>query len=301
VNHETGGLRPRVSPEDIESVIAPYIVERFDTDDPRWRATIERLARKERTRLERFTAGQAPVRDRALVERQYAEIWSRSVEDELTASPVTQFEWSRGAFLAHSIVRKRVHQLLLARTFDAIAPRSSLEVGCGNGLNLLMLSGYSPGVSFAGLELTDTGVRAAKDLMARPEPPAPMEDFAVAHIHDPYAYRRVRLHRGSAAQLPYRDNAFDIVFTVLALEQMESIRVAALIELRRVAARYVVMIEPFREWNADGLRRDYIAGKQYFNASVDELETYGLHPVFIMSDIPNKVSFHVGLVIAAVV
>ena len=41
--------------------------------------------------------------------------------------------------------------------------------------------------------------------------------------------------QGSAAELSFPDGAFDLVMTVLAIEQMERIRARALAEITRVA------------------------------------------------------------------
>ena len=286
-----------ISADDIDAAFAPYVVRRYAADDPEWTAILDRLARKEQKRFERYVRNELPVRDRARVEEQYASIWTRTLDDELAGRPM-HFEWSRGSFLAHSAVRKRIHLLLLLRVLDAIAPRSVLEVGCGNGLNLLLLSSHFPQIAFTGLELTEAGTRAAQSLLHRGEIPVTASRFFVGEIKDGSAPARVRLQRGTAAQLPYGDGAFDVVYTVLALEQMESIRHEVLNELRRVSRRYVVMIEPFQELNADGLRRQFIASNQYFDARIDALHRSGLHPVFSCTDIPNKVLFHVGLVVA---
>ena len=62
------------------------------------------------------------------------------------------------------------------------------------------------------------------------------------------------------------DASQDLVFSVQALEQMESIRERALSEMARVSRKYVVMFEAFRDWNATGLHRDCIVGKNYFQA-----------------------------------
>lgn len=290
-----------ISPEDIEAVMAPYVVERYAHDDPNWQAIVERMDRKSFKRMQRFGESGPPVRGRDLVEQKYDSIWRRSVEEELTGSRPTPFEWSRGGCVAHSIVRKRVHQLLLVRVFEALQPRSVLEVGCGNGLNLLLLSGHFPRVRFTGLELTSAGTSAARDLMRGQALPDPVREFAVAPLLDSTAHSRVAIHQGSAANLPYGDGQFDLVFTVLALEQMHSIQAAALSEVRRVSAGHVVMIEPFRDWNADGARRQHILGFDYFDASVADLRSFGLEPVTVMHDIPNKVSFHAGLVVAKAV
>jgi hypothetical protein len=60
------------------------------------------------------------------------------------------------------------------------------------------------------------------------------------------------------------------------------------------------MIEPFADWNREPHRRGYIAHHDYFAASVDELHGSGLHPIVATSDMPNKLQFRAGLVVASV-
>jgi ubiquinone/menaquinone biosynthesis C-methylase UbiE len=290
----------KISADDIERAFAPHVLQRFAEDDSEWCEIVARLGRKERRRYDRFLCGELPTRDRQRVEQQYAAIWNRSLDEQLTGRP-TAFEWSRGTYLARSSARKRVHQFVLLKTLEAIAPRTVLEVGCGNGFNLLLLSGQFPEICFAGLELTAAGAHAARGLLWDAEPSSAAAEFFVGSIRDREAPRRVQLCRGTGAQLPFRSSTFDVIYTVLALEQMESIRDAVLTELRRVATRYVVMIEPFQELNAEGLRRQYIASNQYFDARIDSLTRFGLRPVLTLTDMPNKVSFHVGLVVAELI
>lgn len=293
-------LEVTISADDIERAFAPFVLQRFDADDPEWRAIVARLERKEQRRYDRFRRNELPVRDRGRIEEQYSVIWSRGLDEHLAGRP-TAFEWSRGIYLARSIARKRVHQLVLLKTLQAIAPRTALEVGCGNGFNLMLLSSHFPEMSFTGLELTEAGTRAARSFLWDAELPAAAAEFFVGSIRDRLAPRRVHLVRGTGAHLPYRDGAFEVIYTILALEQMESIRDAVLMELRRVASRYVVMIEPFQELNAEGMRRHYIASNQYFDARIDALSKFGLRPVVTFTDLPQKVLFHAGLVVAEVV
>ena len=290
-------LSVTISADDIAGAFAPYVLNEYARDDPEWEAIIERLERKEARRFDRRERNERSARDRSRVEQQYASIWSRSVDDHLAGRPAA-FEWSRGAYMARSIGRKRVHQLLLIKVLEAIRPRTVLEVGCGNGLNLLQLACHFPEMALAGLELTSAGIDAARDLLRGRELHAGAVSFFPGSVRDAQAGSRVRLQRGDAAHLPYRSGAFDVIYTVLALEQMESIRHHVLTELRRVASRYVVMIEPFYELNAEGLRRHYIESNDYFDARINSLPDFGLRPVFTLSDIPNKVLFHVGLVVA---
>jgi hypothetical protein len=115
---------------------------------------------------------------------------------------------------------------------------------------------------------------------------------------DPTAPRRLSLRQGSADALPVPDKSVDVVFTVLALEQMERVRGAALNELARVARRHVVMIEPFADWNAEPHRRGYIVRNDYFASTIDGLRDSGLRPIVATVDMPNKLSFRAGLVVA---
>jgi len=119
-------------------------------------------------------------------------------------------------------------------------------------------------------------------------------------LRDLRAHREVFFSQANAVALPFADHSSDLVVTVLALEQMEEIRARALSEIARVAGRFVLMIEPFRDWNADGHRRDYIVANDYFSAAVWDLKEFGLDPVAVYADIPNKLSFAVGLVLARV-
>src|SRR5262249_50021532 len=144
---------------------------------------------------------------------------------------------------------KRVHHRLLFRSIERLRPRTVLEVGAGNGLNILTLAARFPEAHFTGLELTLGGVQAAARVRAMPEFPRMLAEFSVDPPAAQAAHRRVDLIQGTAASLPFRNGSFDLVFTVLALEQMEEIRKSALAELRRVARDFVVMIEPFRDWN----------------------------------------------------
>jgi SAM-dependent methyltransferase len=175
-----------------------------------------------------------------------------------------------------------------------------LEVGSGYGLNLLLLSMQFPGIQFTGLELTGAGIDATRALASDPSTPDHLRSFAIGPLIDPEAPRRIALHTGSADALPFGDASMDVAVTVLALEQMERIRDRALRELARIARRYVVMIEPFADWNADGHRLAYIRRHDYFSAAVDDLPSHGLRPVVASADIPNKLSFRAGLVIAEV-
>jgi hypothetical protein len=53
------------------------------------------------------------------------------------------------------------------------------------------------------------------------------------------------------------------------------------------------------EWNTAPARRRTIKSRRLFSASIAELTTYGLTPVFTTDDMPSKLAYGVGLVVAA--
>ena len=292
-----------VTEADVESAFAPFVLERFGPDAPEWLAAVRKIEAKYAKPPQRKRQWTTPegLRTPDLVQSGYEEAWTRvSLEALLTESTPTYFEWRGAGMLARAMGRKRVHHLLLTRVVSAVGPRSVCEVGFGFGLNLLLLSMQFPDVQFSGVELSEAGVRAARRLIDDPSTPNLLAPFAVQPLVDREAPQRLDLRQGSAAALPLEDKSVDMAITVLALEQMEQIRAAALTELARVARSHVVMIEPFADWNAEGHRREYIRRHDYFAARVDELPRYGLTPVAATSDMPNKLAFRAGIVVAKV-
>jgi SAM-dependent methyltransferase len=172
-----------------------------------------------------------------------------------------------------------------------------LEVGCGNGLNLLVLSCRFPDVGFAGVELTDGGVAVAHAVQRDAELPAVLQRFAPEPLRDPTAHRRVEIRQGSAARLPFADASVDLVYSSLALEQMEEVRARALDEMARVTARHTLMLEPFWDCNDSGLRRDYLLTRDHFRGRIDDLPAHGLEPILVTDDLPGEIWLQPCLVI----
>jgi ubiquinone/menaquinone biosynthesis C-methylase UbiE len=212
--------------------------------------------------------------------------------------PVLFYDWKAEGLQLWFWGLKRVHQRLLYRCVNELRPRSVLEVGFGNGLNLLALSTAFPGVRWAGIELTPGGVTRAKEAQREPELPPAITSFCSWPNNAPQAYRDIDFREGDACRIPFDDRSFDLVFSLLALEQMEAIRDVALSEVARVSAKWVVMIEPFEEFNRDPLRRTSTKAKGYLSLSLRDLKRFGLEPVFVFDDIPSKMTLGVGLVVA---
>lgn len=295
-----------VTDAEIAETFAPFVKQRFASMSPEWRneaSAVAKRCRQARWRhtLRRWLPGGR--RTQLGVAFNYDRQWaSLPVEQQVDVNgPTVLCEWRDQKLHARAIGTKRVHLLFLAKLLATVNVQSVLEVGCGNGLNLFVLAAQFPQVTFTGLDLTTGGIDAAARVRRAPALPDAIGRFAPGPILDQLAHRRIRLIRGNAAALPFADGAVDLIYTSLALEQMEEIRPQALRELKRVTRRHVAMIEPFREWNDSGCARDYIVANDYFAGRADELERLGLRPIFTTADMPAKLIHRPVLVVCDVV
>jgi SAM-dependent methyltransferase len=199
---------------------------------------------------------------------------------------------------ASDVGATRFRQLLLCRVIERVRPRHVLEVGCGNGINLVLLAGRFPAIRFAGIEMTEAGHRSARSLQQGGELPPCLAEYAPLPLADPAAFRQIDFRQGNATSLPFADGGFDLVITVLALEQMERVRQQALGEIARVARRHTLMIEPFRDVNGELWPRLNVLRRDYFRGRIAELRGYGLEPVLALNDFPQESFLKICTVLA---
>lgn len=296
-----------LSAEEIENLFAPYVISRpVGAEDLNWQREKDRRAQKYRKKFwrRRFLDFVPSLgRTTPKIEEEYNEVWDRTVLDSYklpNAEPSEQpWEWGDKHYVAHRFGGARVRIAVLMRVIEQLKPASVLEVGCGNGVNLFYLAGRFPQINFTGIELTEAGNRTARKCQEQWEQfPEELLPFSPLPQLDRAAFRRIDFQKGSAASLPFADNSFDLVITVLALEQMERIRRQALSEISRVSSNHVLMIEPFRDVNEHGIRRHYVVTRNYFSARTSDLPRYGLEPQWMISDFPQKVQMQFACVLA---
>jgi ubiquinone/menaquinone biosynthesis C-methylase UbiE len=206
--------------------------------------------------------------------------------------------WNDRKLALDGMAAARLRAPLLAAVIDRLAPKKVLEVGCGNGINLFSLAGHFPEVAFTGIDLPAKGIDVARKLQAGDEMPPQLADYILLDVADPKAFKRIELVTGGAADLPLADSEFDLVFTVLTVEQLERIRDRALAEIARVSRGHVLMLEPFRDANRRGLRRLYALSRNYFRGSIADLARFNLEPVWATDDFPQEAFLGSPLVLA---
>ena len=171
-----------------------------------------------------------------------------------------------------------------------------LEVGAGPGNNLLALSAVFPDIEFTGAELTEAGAATARSAQQAPLPGG-VGHFAPLPVKSRTAHQRIRFNQSDVQDLPFPDRAFDLIYTRLAIEQMEQIRDRAFAEIHRVTKSFAVFVEPFPDFNREPLMSLATRTKNYISLPVDELPRYGFEPVFRFSDWPHKITNGAGMVV----
>ncbi len=298
-----GPLELGLSVGEVEAILAPFITRTYSSDDANWQQKLSVLRNKQRrSKWRRRILGSIHPgyrRTQQGILTNYSSQWADYDWDAYLGpnGASTPYAWRNGGFDASSACMRHVYLLFLMRAIGRLKPHNVLDVGFGSGHNLLMLSCRFSDIAFSGIELTEHGVETARRVAALPELPEIFSRYSPEPLDDIWRAGSVDLRQGNARNIPFERDSFELVYTVLALEQMEEIRSHALAELARVSARYVIMIEPFRDWNETGMRRDYIIANDYFAARVADFEKLGFKVIFRTGDFPHKVRLGVGFVV----
>jgi SAM-dependent methyltransferase len=283
----------------IEEAYLPFLLD-GEAGKRAWQSDYARRRRRALTRMIKRILG-LKQRDRKAIQAEYHDAWSSGhAKYDVSAGPKkpAAWKWNTRKLALDGLAAARLRAPLLAAVLDRLQPKKVLEVGCGNGINLLSLAGHFPDVEFTGIDLTPAGIEAAKKVQAGDALPARLAEYIPLEMADPQAFRRIAFIQGSAADLPFPDGEFDLVYTVLAVEQMERIRDQALAEIARVTRGHVLMLEPFRDANLKGVRRLYALSRNYFRGSIHGLERFGLEPVWATDDFPQEAFLGSPLVLA---
>ncbi len=290
----------------VNAVLDRHIREEYDIGNPVWqeRAAEEISSRRLGLRrwLHRILRQGRNARDQAEVRGGYETHWGHAATLEQYVSGLNDrtlaVQWRRrGMFVAPQVLRQ-IHLLYLMRAVEVLQPRRVLEVGCGNGNVILTLAARFPRVMFSGVELTAKGVAVGQAAQQQLKLPASLVENSPEPLLDLSAHCRAELRVGDARALPYPDRSFDLVYTRLALEQMEQIREKALKEIGRVSSRAMLLIEPWRDYNLTDPGRAYVRRMGYFTGRIQNLEKLGFKVALSTADIPQKVQFNIGPVVA---
>lgn len=299
----------KISRAELEAALAPWTVRTHAIDAPPWRRLRARKARAYWLKRLRHATSRIllPWRDRREADREpefvrdhYNETWEAYDWPDPAQPPgqksLVFLEWDGTGYETLRHGRIRCHLLGIAKVIEATGPASVLEVGAGPGRNLVALAACFPEIAFAGAELTGSGVATARAAQAGALPEG-IDQFAPFPVRSRTAHHGIAFHQADARKLPFPDDAFDLVYTRLAIEQMERIRGEALAEIHRVARTWAVFVEPFADFNHEPLQMLAHRTNNYISLSVHDLPRHGFEPGFVFSDWPHKITNGAGMVV----
>ncbi len=283
----------------ITALLEPLTTARWSVHDTAWVAQLR--ARQRRLRWGAWRRRWTPWRrrTRASVRAEYERVWSRPYPNLAVPTGGVHVVWDGHVHRIGKLTINRFYVALLHAILERVRPRTVLDLGCGHGMNTLILAAMHPSIRFTGVELTATGLARARDVQ-RGLLPRGFSKLAPAPLVDATAHQRVQWVQADASRLPLKAAAVDMVISCLALEQMDSVRQEVLRELRRVAAAGYVGIEPFADWNTASPKQDYITNYSYWRGDLAELEGAGFTVRESSDAFPQKVLFGVGLVWAEI-
>jgi SAM-dependent methyltransferase len=145
----------------------------------------------------------------------------RAAYEARDAAAETPYRWDNPAYVAYMQQVERTLLRAFARTGLDLAGARVLDVGCGSGYFLHRILEYGAGECH-GIDLMENRVTAGRE-----------------------RYPSLRLQVGSAAELPFSNDEFDLVtqFTCLSSIVDRDVRTAAAMEMQRVARGWVVSFD----------------------------------------------------------
>lgn len=302
MNHVAEHNRP-LSSGQIDEILAPHVVHAFPPNDPNWTKMESELAARWRksafwSGLKRALRGNPKKVDH--VKHDYTKAWTDSSPKSSDSASNAILTWGPRVFEANYFAEKAVHIGLFASVLRTLKPKRVLEVGSGNGAVAIALSRLLPDVSFVGVELTEAGVSAANALQNTDTFNSAYSELLPSGFEVGKPDQPVQFVAANAVNIPEPDKSFDVVYTSLALEQMQAVVPSVLSEIARLSKGHFVMIEPFRDFNTTPVRRDYVRAKNYLPLESSDVEQYGFAVEFTFDDFPAKVTRGAGLVVASI-
>lgn len=78
---------------------------------------------------------------------------------------------------------------------------------------------------------------------------------------------------------------------------MDNIKYEVLSEIKRVAKKYIILIEPFKNLNSFGLRYLHHKSKQYFSLNYKDLEDKNFEIIEFYDQLPALLSLNYGMLV----
>lgn len=281
-----------ISSDNIFEALRPFVSE---LDQTRFHEGIRKQRKKVRKRLWWRLCGAQEK------QRRNGDQWRMGhARYDIAGAPrrAAPWVWRNQNLLVDESGLARMRLAIVGAIIRKLKPRRVLDVGCGDGIYLLLLAGAFPEVSFVGLELTDTGHQKAVEMQFMPALPDHLISYAPLDQQEPQAFKRIKFVQGDACAMPFESGEFDLVMTMVSIAQMNYVKEVALKEIGRVTGRHLLSLETFGDVNRSFWRRLTLASRGFFGGSIKELENYQLNPVWATQDFPQDALLGLALVLS---
>ena len=241
------------------------------------------------------------MRTDGVIRDEYEKSWKNS---QISLAHVNTLKKKRFLLQDQPVVSSPMQyiQAYIGRIHQEIAnSKSVLELGSGNGLNLLLLAILNPQIKLLrGVELTRSGVQMAEQLAASP----PIKELGqITGLPDDMIIRTLKGRDfqflvGDMRALPFEAETFDCVFSRQAIEQMPRDYPQVFDEAFRVvkSGGVGIFLEEFRE-SQNIFNLMYLRMHDYFRSSYGVVEKAGFH-IEKFETIPlSKLKYHIGALV----
>lgn len=211
-------------------------------------------------------------RTREIVNTQYDKAWSGgySKSTKLNSKPILHY-FNERVILCMPIERRKHILREISDVLTFIKPGNVLEMGSGNGFNVLALAILNPEIKiWEGIELTEGGVEAAKRFLANPPLDALMyvtskpKEEILATLQN----AKIKFMQGDITGLShYSNDSFDCVFTYQSIEQIPVEYYKAFSEAYRITRKHAIFFEGFKEAQRNIFQRIHQINADYFRYS----------------------------------
>lgn len=198
-------------------------------------------------------------------------------------------------FLSSNSLTTRVQQYLMIDKINQLKPSNVLEVGCGQGFQLLLLSRLFHKTSFTGIDQSEVGINFANNFKNET-----LDEILTKPLNYQFNERKennLEYLIQDAKEIKIESNSVDLVFTNLALEQMDNIKFEVISEIKRLSRKYIILIEPFKDLNDKGIKYLHHSAKRYFNLRYNDLEDKNFKIVEYQNSFPNLISLGYGMLV----
>lgn len=239
-------------------------------------------------------------RTKAHVTGEYTKVWE-DARDAVRGRGARLQKLHGRLILCRSIDHRAFFMEHFSHILSSLRPESVLEMGSGNGFNLLALAVMHPEIkTFRGVELTDAGVATFQMFLKNP----PVEDlvYVTGHseavVRERLSGRDIRCVKGDMLKLPFPENTFSLVFTCWALEQIPDEYPTAFAEAHRVSKRHAVFFEAFYEAQENIFQLLHLKNLDYFHAPIHDVKKTGFEILSFEPMALSKIKFTTGALLA---